>query len=227
MARGEYWRLITSTFIHFSVIHLVLNLMAMYQLGTMVESWYGTPQFIFLYGMTAGGGNLVSVLIRHQIGLEPDGALGWWVGRDHGPGRALRGRRACGRGPRWVFRLGRIMVFFMVMTAVIGALLQQFIDNWGHAGGGLGGNRAGVRHRAFSGTRRKPVGLGTGSADGDRDCGVRRSPGRRRQTGGTCANRAKRTFAGWRARKKLSSAGSVGALGSPASRWYVHSEIAR
>ena len=42
LAHGEYWRLITSTFVHFSVLHLVLNLIAMYQLGTMVESWYGS-----------------------------------------------------------------------------------------------------------------------------------------------------------------------------------------
>ena len=71
LARGEYWRLITSTFIHFSVLHLVLNVIAMYQLGTMVESWYGTPQSIFIYGLTGGGGNLVSVLIRQGIGSNP------------------------------------------------------------------------------------------------------------------------------------------------------------
>src|ERR1700678_3972454 len=48
LAQGEYWRVITSTFVHFSVMHLVLNLIAMYQLGTMVESWYGRYQAVFI-----------------------------------------------------------------------------------------------------------------------------------------------------------------------------------
>ena len=33
-----------------------------------MESWYGSPRFIFIYGMTAGLGNLVSAGIRSMIG---------------------------------------------------------------------------------------------------------------------------------------------------------------
>ena len=60
LRRGEIWRVITCTFIHYSVLHIALNLLAFYLLGTLVESWYGSPRFIFIYGMTAGLGNLVS-----------------------------------------------------------------------------------------------------------------------------------------------------------------------
>jgi rhomboid protease GluP len=161
LAHGEYWRLITSTFIHFSVLHLVLNVIAMYQLGTMAESWYGTPQSIFIYGLTGGGGNLVSVLIRYAIGSNP---------RIHSGGGSvvimglvglcavvgLRSRTELG------VSMGRLMVFFMVTTAVLGALLPQFIDNWGHAGGALVGIGVGFAHRALLLAVHKPSAWGRG-----------------------------------------------------------------
>ena len=199
LARGEYWRLITSTFIHFSVLHLVLNLIAMYQLGTMVESWYGTPQSIFIYGVTGGGGNLVSVLIRHGIGSNP---------RIHSGGGSvvimglvglcavvgLRSRTELG------VSMGRLMVFFMVTTAILGAVLPQFIDNWGHAGGAVVGIALGFAHRGLSASRQQALGLGERRGDGDLDRGVRSGPGRRRQTGGASARRAGRDSPPVRAR---------------------------
>ena len=94
LADGEYWRLMTSTFVHFSVMHLVLNLIAMYQLGTMVESWYGSYQSVFIYGRHRRRG-------QSGIGddspcdrLESADSLRGGIGRDHGLGRAVRGRGA-------------------------------------------------------------------------------------------------------------------------------------
>ena len=147
------------------MIHLVLNLIAMYQLGTMVESWYGTPQFVFIYGLTGGGGNLVSVLIRHAIGSSR---------RVHSGGGSvvimglvglcavagLRSRTEMG------VSLGRIMVFFMVMTAIIGIALPQFIDNWGHAGGALVGIALGFGHRILLNAVRRPSAWGRGVVTG-------------------------------------------------------------
>lgn len=161
LARGEYWRLITSTFVHFSVLHLVLNLIAMYQLGTMVESWYGSYQAVFIYGLTGGGGNLVSVFIRQATGSNP---------RIHSGGGSvvimglvglcavvgLRSRSELG------VSLGRLMVFFMVVTAILGAALPQFIDNWGHAGGAIVGIAVGFAHRRLLQAANKPAGWGRG-----------------------------------------------------------------
>ena len=163
----------------------------MYQLGTMVESWYGTPQSIFIYGLTGGGGNLVSVLIRHAIGSNP---------RIHSGGGSvvimglvglcavvgLRSRTELG------VSLGRLMVFFMVTTAILGAVLPQFIDNWGHAGGALVGIALGFAPSRLLAGRRQALGLGEGRGDGDLDRGVRSGPGRRRQTGGASASGARR-----------------------------------
>lgn len=165
LARYEYWRLITATFVHFSVAHLVLNLIAMYQLGTMLESWYGAPQSVFIYGVTGGGGNLISVLIRHSIGSDT---------RIHSGGGsvvimglvglcAVAGLRS---RSEVALSMGKLMVYFMFATAAIGAAFYQFIDNWGHAGGAIVGIALGFGHRGMLEAVHKPSAWGRGLITG-------------------------------------------------------------
>src|SRR5271157_197357 len=42
LAHGEIWRLVTCNFVHYSLIHILLNTLAFYLLGTMIETWYGS-----------------------------------------------------------------------------------------------------------------------------------------------------------------------------------------
>src|SRR4051794_35145285 len=69
--RGEVWRVVTCTFVHYNVLHVGMNLYGLYHLGCLVESWYGSAQFLAIYLVIGGGGNVVSALIRHARGLEP------------------------------------------------------------------------------------------------------------------------------------------------------------
>jgi rhomboid protease GluP len=177
----EYWRLMTSTFVHFSVMHLVLNLIAMYQLGTMVESWYGRYQAVFIYGLTGGGGNLVSALIRYVIGSNP---------RIHSGGGSVVIMGLVGlcavvglRSRSELVSLGRLMVWFMVATAAMGVVLPQFIDNWGHAGGAVVGIAVGFAHRWLLRAVHKPSGWGRGVVTGILivACGVAQAAADRRE----------------------------------------------
>jgi rhomboid protease GluP len=161
LGQGQVWRLITCNFIHFSLIHLGLNLLAMYQLGSMIEEWYGSLHFLFIYALLGGGGNLVSAGIRYGIGSNPDvhsgggsvlimglvgmcAVVGWRV-RD-----------------RWGKSLSRLMMLFLVLTAIMGILLPNFIDNWGHAGGALVGAPMGLADRRLMANRSKPSAWGLG-----------------------------------------------------------------
>ena len=46
---GEYYRLITSGFLHIGVIHLLLNMYSLYIVGTQVEYFYGKVKYIIIY----------------------------------------------------------------------------------------------------------------------------------------------------------------------------------
>lgn len=53
VADGEYWRLITSAFLHLSVLHIAFNMYALYLFGPFVERALGTVRFVAAYLTTA------------------------------------------------------------------------------------------------------------------------------------------------------------------------------
>lgn len=56
--RGEFWRPITPIFIHFSVLHILFNMMWMKQLASSVEFVKGTRRFLVLVFLMAVTSNL-------------------------------------------------------------------------------------------------------------------------------------------------------------------------
>lgn len=165
VASGQVWRLVTSTFVHYSILHIGLNLLAMYQLGTLVESWYGSPQFVFVYGVIAGFGNLIAILVRSVNG---------WGPRVHSGGGSVVILGLVGLcavvGWQHRARMGtlfyRQMVAVLVVTGLLGIALPGYIDNWGHAGGALVGALLGFGHRAFLRGISKPRAWGAGLLTG-------------------------------------------------------------
>ena len=146
--QGESWRALTCTFIHYNLLHIGMNVYGMYQLGGLVESWYGSGPFLAFYVLIGGGGNLISAEIRR--------ALGWSLRTHSGGGStvilglvgfcAVCGWRARTRVGDY---LRNQMVIVLALTALIGYLLP-IIDNWGHAGGALVGAAFGLAHRPVS-----------------------------------------------------------------------------
>jgi membrane associated rhomboid family serine protease len=60
VANGDWWRLITATFLHGSLLHLGFNMLALWILGTQVENYLGSKKFLLLYFVSAIGGSLAS-----------------------------------------------------------------------------------------------------------------------------------------------------------------------
>lgn len=60
IAQGEWWRLITSTLLHGSILHLLFNMYALYWLGPQLERTLGHSRFAALYVLSALGGSVAS-----------------------------------------------------------------------------------------------------------------------------------------------------------------------
>lgn len=60
IAQGEWWRLLTSTLLHGSILHLLFNMYALYWLGPQLERSLGHIRFAALYVFSALGGSVAS-----------------------------------------------------------------------------------------------------------------------------------------------------------------------
>lgn len=72
---GEYYRLITSAFLHIGLIHLLVNSYALYVIGPQVESFFGKTKYIIIYLMSAVFGNLLSMLFTDGISAGASGSI--------------------------------------------------------------------------------------------------------------------------------------------------------
>ena len=73
VAEGEWWRLVTSGFLHGGLLHILFNMYLLYLLGTQLEGKLGTPRFAALYGasLLAGSfGALAQTTITPTVGAS-------------------------------------------------------------------------------------------------------------------------------------------------------------
>ncbi len=102
--QGEYWRLLTSGFLHAGLLHLLFNMFVLYILGGMLEPAIGRLQFGIIYfvsllagafgalliqpqGLTVGASGAIfglmgaAVIIMRSRGMNPmESGLGLWIG---------------------------------------------------------------------------------------------------------------------------------------------------
>jgi len=74
-ANGEYWRFVTSMFIHIGLIHLLFNNYALYIVGQEIERLYGSSRFVLLYLLTGICGSLASYLYTENTSAGASGAI--------------------------------------------------------------------------------------------------------------------------------------------------------
>ncbi|ROZ98943.1 rhomboid family intramembrane serine protease [Gordonia sp. OPL2] len=63
VADGEYWRLLTAGFLHFSVTHIALNMISLYILGRDLEIAIGIPRYLGVYLTALLGGSAAVMLL--------------------------------------------------------------------------------------------------------------------------------------------------------------------
>jgi rhomboid protease GluP len=128
---GQPWRLFTSMFMHIGVIHIVMNMAILWDVGRIVEKMTGNVAFLVAYTLAGLGGSLASVAWNPQV--TSAGASGAVFGV-YG---VLLGFLARSRGsvpPDVLKHLQKSAVLFIGYNVFYG-LAKSGIDNAAHVGG--------------------------------------------------------------------------------------------
>jgi membrane associated rhomboid family serine protease len=76
VAGGQPYRLVTSAFLHAGILHLGLNMFALYILGTLLEPAIGTARFVAIYAVSVLAGSfLVMVMDPNQLTVGASGGI--------------------------------------------------------------------------------------------------------------------------------------------------------
>jgi membrane associated rhomboid family serine protease/tetratricopeptide (TPR) repeat protein len=139
VADGQWWRLVTSAFVHIGLIHLGVNMLALRSLS-VVERLFGRGGFAFIYFASAVGASATSILWRPaNVSAGASGALFGLLGALFA--FFLAHRRIM---PSAVSRPMFASLLFTIGINVVLGLSIQFIDNAAHLGGLATGFLAGL-----------------------------------------------------------------------------------
>ena len=77
LVHHEYWRLLTSGFLHLSLMHIAVNMISLYILGTMLEPILGTARFLMIYLTSLFGGSAAVAMLagEHTATAGASGAI--------------------------------------------------------------------------------------------------------------------------------------------------------
>ncbi len=76
LAGRQYYRLVTSAFLHADMRHLMLNMFSLFFFGRGVESALGSAQFLLIYFGAIVGGDLLSLYVHRHHEYRSYGASG-------------------------------------------------------------------------------------------------------------------------------------------------------
>lgn len=138
---GEWWRVVTGSFVHLDLLHLLTNVVALAVLGRLVEPRRGWRVVLLLFG----GGAVFGSLVSHFSGVaQADGSSG-------GAYALFAFVLVTG----WRERV-ESMRYLVALTALFACglgldFVLPWVDVASHVGGGLLGAAVGLRARMSSG----------------------------------------------------------------------------
>ena len=126
----RWWTLISANYLHGGILHILFNMIALYQIGPLVLREYGVSRLIILYTLSGVIGFLVSYLAGIRFTLGASAAVCGLIGASLYYGKSRGG--SYGQA-----------VYKQISGWVVGIFLFGFlvpgINNWGHGGGIVGG----------------------------------------------------------------------------------------
>lgn len=128
---GEYYRFLTSIFLHAGLLHLISNGIYLYYFGIRAERLLGKARFLLLYLVSGLCGGMCSVLFgAGGISIGASGAIYGLLGA-----MLLLTKK---RGPADT-GMSYSTMLLLAVTAICLGFLEPGVDNMAHIGGFLGG----------------------------------------------------------------------------------------
>ncbi|HEY2767563.1 MAG TPA: rhomboid family intramembrane serine protease [Solirubrobacteraceae bacterium] len=147
VAHGQWWRLITSGFLHENIVHIGLNMLVLYLLGRMIEPMLGSLRFAVVYSVSLLAGAFGALLLSpHTFTVGASGAI---FGIAGAAVVELRARHIS------VMESG---IGMLILFNLLFSFTASGISIGGHIGGLIGGALAALGLQA--GERRRSEALG-------------------------------------------------------------------
>ena len=140
VSRGEPWRLFTNTFVHVGAVHLLMNMIGLWQIGLLVERLLGNAGYLVTYVLAGLAGALTSMAVHpFTVSAGASGAIFGIYG-------ALVSYLLRHRGgvPRQALSALQSTAITFVGFNVFFGLRVKGIDMAAHSGGFVGGAIAGL-----------------------------------------------------------------------------------
>lgn len=131
--KGEYWRMISSMFLHGSFGHLFSNMIMLYTMGLVYEKFYKKRTAVSIYLLSGITGAVLSSLMSAGPSVGASGAIFGMMGANGY--YILKNKELFGEINR---RVGKVIIIVSVIW-IINGLGQPMVDNYAHIGGFIGG----------------------------------------------------------------------------------------
>jgi len=137
---GEWWRLVTSAFVHIGLLHLAMNLWALYDCGWLAERLFGNAAFAVIFLFAGAAGSCASMLWDAQaITVGASDAIFGVYGALLAFPMTVRGTL-----PPAAFNRIRVSSSIFVTYSLFYGFTHAGIDNAAHLGGLAGGFAMGL-----------------------------------------------------------------------------------
>ncbi|QKS70917.1 rhomboid family intramembrane serine protease [Paenalkalicoccus suaedae] len=127
---GEWWRFFSAMFLHIGMLHLFMNSLALFYLGSAVERIFGSSRFIIVYILAGLFGSVSSFVFNDNVSAGASGAIFGCFGALLYFG--IRHRRIFFR------TMGSSVLVILAINLAFGFFVPM-VDNAAHVGGLLGG----------------------------------------------------------------------------------------
>lgn len=130
ISNGEYYRLLTSEFLHAGIVHIAMNMYSLYIIGKLVEKIYGKSRYLIIYISSGIFASLLSYLFSNSMSVGASGAIFGVMGATLIMAYKLRDR------------IGKDFLINVISVIVINLIFSVSVPNidlFAHLGGFISG----------------------------------------------------------------------------------------